>query len=137
MRTVGALCPLAPYPIVPIYGTTACHCTADDAYWPYQNDCDILAQQVSQTLIHPIPLAQPCYANANTLASDCKVIVTNWTDGNWRADSPRAIQETNHETFSFPNGTIDACYLNVAPGIPCHKGSVPAVDVDACAVRDV
>ncbi|KIM38049.1 hypothetical protein M413DRAFT_13018 [Hebeloma cylindrosporum] len=40
------------------------------------------------------------------------------------------MQNTNFETYLFPNGTIDACYLNVTLNVPCKQESVPPIGVD-------
>ncbi|OJT04823.1 hypothetical protein TRAPUB_4395 [Trametes pubescens] len=115
--------------------TTQCRCLFGDPCWPSQSDFDSLAQKVSQPLIHPTPLAQPCYADASS--SECATVIANQTNSNFRADHPGAMQEPNFETFTFPNGTIDACYLNVTLGVPCHQGSVSVIGVDARTVDDI
>lgn len=112
-----------------------CRCTSEDACWPSAAEFDTLAQQVSQPLIRPTPPAQPCYIDANS--SDCAAVENGWTDGVWRSDQPGAMQSTNFETFTFPNGTIDACYLNVSLGVPCDQGSVSVIGVNASTVSDV
>ncbi|EIW57346.1 FAD-binding domain-containing protein [Trametes versicolor FP-101664 SS1] len=112
-----------------------CRCLFGNDCWPSQSDFDSLAQKVSQPLIHPTPFAQPCYVDANS--AECAAIIANQTDSNLRADQPGAMQEPNFETFTFPNGTIDACYLNVTLGIPCHQGSVSVIGVDARTVEDI
>ncbi|KAH9856494.1 FAD-binding domain-containing protein [Lenzites betulinus] len=112
-----------------------CRCTSEDACWPSAAEFDTLAQQVSQPLIQLMPPAQPCYIDANS--SDCTAVENGWTDGVWRSDQPGAMQSTNFETFTFPNGTIDACYLNVSLNVPCHQGSVSVIGVNASTVSDV
>lgn len=47
------------------------------------------------------------------------------------------MQNTNFETFEFPNGTIDACYINTGLGVPCNQGSVSVIGVDARTVEDI
>lgn len=137
MRSVPALVLLAFSAISAGYAanTTQCRCLLGDPCWPSQADFDSLAQQVSQPLLHPLPPAQPCYVDANS--SKCASILANWTDGNWRADQPGSMQNTNFETFTFLNGTIDACYLNFTLGIPCQQGSVSVIGVDARTASDV
>lgn len=138
MRLAGAISLLTLGWVVPTYGadTSRCRCLSDDAScWPSQDDFDTLAQQVSQPLIHPFPPAQPCYLNANS--SECTAAVANWTDGNWRADQPGAMQSPNFESFIFSNGTIDACYLNTTLGVPCDQGSVSVIGVEAHTVSDI
>ncbi|EIW57345.1 FAD-binding domain-containing protein [Trametes versicolor FP-101664 SS1] len=136
MRLPGVLALQIALPIPAGYTcTTQCRCLVGDDCWPSQSDFDTLAQKVSQPLIHPTPFAQPCYVDANS--AECAVIIANQTNSNFRADQPGAMQEPNFETFTFPNGTIDACYLNVTLGIPCHQGSVSVIGVDARTVEDI
>jgi hypothetical protein len=47
------------------------------------------------------------------------------------------LLNTNWETYTFPNGTIEACYLNTTLGIPCQQGSVPVIGVDARMPGDI
>lgn len=115
--------------------TTQCRCLFGDDCWPSQSDFDSLAQKVSQPLIHPTPFAQPCYVDSKS--AECVAIIANQTNSNLRADQPGAMQEPNFETFTFPNGTIDACYLNVTLGVPCNQGSVSVIGVDARTVNDI
>ena len=112
-----------------------CRCLFGDSCWPSDSDFAQLAAQVSQPLIHPEPPAKPCYVAANS--SECAAVVANWTDGDWRADQPGAMEASGFETFTFPNGTIDACYLNTTLGVPCGQGSVSVIGVDARSVGDV
>jgi len=46
------------------------------------------------------------------------------------------MQNANFETYLFPNGTIEACYLNVTLDIPCEQGSVPPIGVDIRKAED-
>ncbi|ESK88031.1 fad binding domain-containing protein [Moniliophthora roreri MCA 2997] len=48
-----------------------------------------------------------------------------------------ALQNTNFQSFIFPNGTISACYLNASLGAPCEQGSIPPIGIDARSVEDV
>ncbi|CDO70884.1 hypothetical protein BN946_scf184804.g16 [Trametes cinnabarina] len=112
-----------------------CRCTYHDACWPTAEDFADLQRQVSQSLIHPFPPAKPCYVNASS--ADCAAVANGWTDGNWRANQPGAMEIPNFETFTFQNGTIDACYVNLSLGVPCTQGSVPPVGVDVLTVGDV
>ncbi len=47
------------------------------------------------------------------------------------------MQNVNYEEYIFPNGTIDACYLNTTLGAPCRQGSVSVIGIDARMVPDV
>lgn len=47
------------------------------------------------------------------------------------------MQNTNYEAYIFPNGTIDACYLNTTVGTLCRQGSVSVIGIDARTVQDV
>lgn len=136
MCSVAALVLLAFSAIPASYATNAtpCRCLFGDPCWPFQADFDSLAQRVSQPFLHPLPPARPCYVNANL--SECAAVVANWTDGNWRADQPGSMQNTNFETFTFSNGTVGACYLNVTIGVPCQQGSVSVIGVDARTTSD-
>ncbi|KAI0711903.1 hypothetical protein C8T65DRAFT_739364 [Cerioporus squamosus] len=112
-----------------------CRCLYGDPCWPSQSEFAQLAAQVSQPLIHPEPPAKPCYTSANS--SECAEVSSGWNDGNWRANQTGAMQSSNFETFTFPNGTIEACYLNTTLGTPCRQGSVSAIGVDARSVGDI
>ncbi|PIL35787.1 hypothetical protein GSI_02517 [Ganoderma sinense ZZ0214-1] len=63
--------------------------------------------------------------------------IQGWFDGNWRANHSGAMQNINYEAYIFPNGTIDACYLNTTLGAPCRQGSVSVIGVDARTVEDI
>ena len=47
------------------------------------------------------------------------------------------MQSPNFETFTFANGTIEACYLDTTLGVPCGQGSVSVIGVDARVPSDV
>ncbi|KAI0749530.1 FAD-binding domain-containing protein [Daedaleopsis nitida] len=115
--------------------TSQCRCLFGDPCWPSEAEFEALAAQVSQPLVHPIPPASPCYTSPTS--PECATVGSTWIDGIWRADQAGAMQSTNFETFIFPNGTIDACYLNAALGTPCNQGSVSAIGVDARTVEDI
>ncbi|KAI0329054.1 FAD-binding domain-containing protein [Cubamyces sp. BRFM 1775] len=112
-----------------------CRCTYGDACWPSSGDFNRLEQQLSRSLIYPSPYAKPCYINATSPA--CTAIMDSRDDGNWRASQPGAMQSPNFETYTFANGTVDACYLETSLGTPCHQGSVSVVGVDAHTVEDI
>jgi hypothetical protein len=113
----------------------ACRCLYGEQCWP-SADFATLASQVSRPLLHPSPPESACYPASNP-SGNCTDVTTNTINGRWRADQPGSMQNTNFETFILKNGTIDACYLNVTLGFPCHQGSVPIVGVDARSVQDV
>jgi hypothetical protein len=111
-----------------------CRCTAGSDCWPSDSEFQDLASKVSQPLIHPIPPATPCYDSA---AGNCTDVRARWRNGIWRSDQSGAVEHTNFEAFVFPNGTIQACYLNTTLGVPCQQGSVPVIGVDARTPGDI
>ena len=111
-----------------------CRCTYGSGCWPSDSDFQTLASKVSQPLIHPVPPATPCYDSAT---GNCTDILAGWYTGIWRSDQPGADVFSNHETYTFPNGTIQGCYLNTTLGIPCQQGSVPVIGVDARTPGDI
>ena len=111
-----------------------CRCTSGSRCWPSNSEFKALASKVSQPLIHPIPPAAPCYGSA---AGNCTDVTANWYNSIWRSDQPGAAEFTNYETYTFPNGTIQGCYLNTTLGIPCEQGSVPVIGVDARTPEDI
>jgi hypothetical protein len=114
--------------------TNNCRCTSDSACWPSYSDFQTLASKVSQPLIHPIPPASPCY---NSAAGNCTEVQAGWYNGVWRSDQSGAAEHTNWETYTFPNGTIQGCYLNTSLGFSCQQGSVPVIGVDARTPSDI
>ncbi|KAI9572545.1 hypothetical protein HD554DRAFT_2168239 [Boletus coccyginus] len=50
---------------------------------------------------------------------------------------PGSMEAPDFETFTFHNGTIDACYLNTTITGTCGQGSVPVIGVDARLVEDI
>ncbi|OSD06358.1 FAD-binding domain-containing protein [Trametes coccinea BRFM310] len=114
---------------------TQCRCLYGEQCWPSQDEFASLAAQVSQPLVTPTPPAKPCYTDPQS--TECATAVNRWIDGNWRADQPGAMESSNFETYTFPNGTIQACYLNTTLGVPCGQGSVSVIGVDARTVADV
>ena len=113
-----------------------CKCVFGDPCWPSDAEFEKLAAQVSQPLVRPLPPASPCYVSG-TNSTECAEVTTNWTDGRWRADHPGAMQSPQFETFTFPNGTIEACYVDTSLGVPCGQGSVSAIGVDARSPSDI
>jgi len=114
--------------------TQNCRCTSGSACWPSDSEFQTLASKVSQSLIHPVPPATPCY---NSAAGNCTDVQAGWGNGVWRSDQPGAAQFTNYETYTFPNGTIQGCYLNTTLGFPCQQGNVPVIGVDARTPGDI
>lgn len=114
--------------------TDNCRCTFGSACWPSDSDFQDLASKVSQPLIHPIPPATPCY---DPSVGNCTQVQAGWFDGIWRSDQSGAAENTNWETYTFPNGTIQGCYLNTSLGFPCQQGGVPAIGVDARTPGDI
>ena len=114
--------------------TQDCRCTFGSACWPPDSEFQALASQVSQPLVHPIPPATPCY---NSAAGNCTDARVHWFNGIWRSDQSGAAEHTNYETYTFPNGTIQGCYLNTTLGFPCQQGNVPVIGVDARTPRDI
>ncbi|KAI9060995.1 FAD-binding domain-containing protein [Trametes sanguinea] len=115
--------------------TTQCRCLYGEECWPSEDDFASLAANVSQPLVTPSPPAKSCYTDPQS--TECAAAVNGWIDGNWRADQPGAMESSNFETYTFSNGTIQACYLNTTLGVPCGQGSVSVVGVDAHTVADV
>lgn len=114
--------------------TETCRCTSESACWPSDSEFQTLASKVSQPLIHPVPPATPCY---NSAAGNCTDVRAGWYNGLWRSDQSGAAEHTNYETYTFPNGTIQGCYLNTTLGIPCQQGNVPVIGVDARTPDDI
>ena len=111
-----------------------CRCTSGSGCWPSDSEFQTLASKVSQPLIRPIPPATPCYDSA---AGNCTDVIANWHNSAWRSDQPGAAEYPNYETYTFPNGTIQGCYLDTTLGIPCRQGSVPVIGVDARTPGDI
>ena len=115
--------------------TSQCKCVYGEPCWPSFVDFAKLSAEVPEPLLRPLPPASPCYTSANS--TECAEVVNRWHDGNWRADQPGSMQAPNFETYTFPDGTIEACYLNTTLGMPCGQGSVPVFGVDARSTWDV
>uniref|UniRef100_A0A0W0F8P0 FAD-binding PCMH-type domain-containing protein n=2 Tax=Moniliophthora roreri TaxID=221103 RepID=A0A0W0F8P0_MONRR len=115
---------------------SSCKCLYGDACWPSESEFTELASVVSQPLVHPTPPEAACYPASNP-SGNCTDVQIHSNDGNWRADQVGALQNTNFQSFIFPNGTISACYLNASLGAPCEQGSIPPIGIDARSVEDV
>ena len=120
--------------ILPSSNGTYCRCTFGSPCWPSNSEFQTLASQLSQPLLRPLPPASPCYTPT---LGNCSDVLVHWTSGIWRSDQPGAAESTNWETYTSPNGTIQACYLNTSFGLPCQQGSVPVIGVDARTPNDV
>jgi len=111
-----------------------CRCTSGSGCWPSDSEFRTLASKVSQPLIRPVPPATPCY---DSTTGNCTDVIAGWSNSFWRSDQPGAADFTNYETYTFPNGTIQGCYLDTTLGIPCEQGSVPVIGVDARTPEDI
>ena len=116
--------------------TSICRCLYGQSCWPKEHEFARLAMQLSQPLLYPLPPASACYP-PSAPSGNCSSVIANYTNGNWRSDQPGSMQNTNFETFIFPNDTISACFLNTTLGFPCGQGSVPPVGVDARSADDI
>ncbi len=119
-----------------VASTPRCKCLSYEACWPSTSQFYQLASKLSQPLIKPVPPASPCYPPSHP-SGNCANIVTLLTDGPYRSNLPGAMQSINFETFTFKNGTIDACYYNTTLGFPCDQGNIPILGVDARQVSDI
>ncbi|KAF9235770.1 hypothetical protein BU15DRAFT_64606 [Melanogaster broomeanus] len=115
---------------------SGCLCTSDQSCWPTISEFDQLQSQVSQPLIHPLPTASACYPTSAP-SGNCTDVIQSAYDGNWRSSMPGSMEAPNFETFTFKNGTIDACYINATITGSCGQGSVPVIGVDARSVTDI
>ncbi|KAK7024262.1 hypothetical protein VNI00_016479 [Paramarasmius palmivorus] len=129
---------LASYAINLVQGSpaTSCKCLYGDTCWPSESDFNQLASRLSQPLVHPTPPESACYPASNP-SGNCTDVQVNYGNGNWRADQVGALQNTNFQSFIFPNDTISACYLNATLGAPCGQGSIPPIGVDARSPEDI
>ncbi|KIL58058.1 hypothetical protein M378DRAFT_87000 [Amanita muscaria Koide BX008] len=114
----------------------ACKCLSSQPCWPSSSDFSGLSSQLSQPLIRPTPPASACYPPSNP-SGNCTDAITHLPDGPFRSNIPGAMQNINFESFTFDNGTIDACYYNFTLGVPCDQGNIPILGVDARTVADV
>jgi len=112
-----------------------CRCIYGQPCWPGDAQFSELATQLSQPLVRPVPVAAPCYSPGAEAA--CAQVKENWNDGMWRTDQPGNMININFASYTFPNGTISACYINTSLGYPCTQGSVPPIGVDARNPQDI
>ncbi|KAJ3505295.1 hypothetical protein NLJ89_g7493 [Agrocybe chaxingu] len=120
----------------PTPAASQCRCLYGDPCWPSQNSFSALSDQLSQPVLHPVPPESACYPPSSP-SGNCSAVLSNFDNGDWRADQPGAMQLPNFQTYILPNGTIEACYMNVSLGVPCEQGSVPPIGVDARTIEDV
>ncbi|THU91900.1 FAD-binding domain-containing protein [Dendrothele bispora CBS 962.96] len=113
-----------------------CRCLYDDPCWPNDNEFSQLQSKLSQQLISPVPPESACYPASNP-SGNCTDVELNAVNGRWRSDQAGSMQSPNFETFIFPNGTIEACFLNTSLGFPCDQGNVPPIGVDARTIEDI
>ncbi|KAF9458247.1 hypothetical protein BDZ94DRAFT_1313486 [Collybia nuda] len=111
-------------------------CIYGEECWPKESDFFHLASQLSQPLLHPKPPGSACYP-INNPSGKCSEAIENAHNGRWRSGQPGSMQAPFLETFTFPNGTVSACYINATLGFPCSQGSIPEIGVDARSVQDV
>ncbi|KAM6492235.1 hypothetical protein JOM56_011959 [Amanita muscaria] len=115
----------------------SCKCLSFQPCWPSSSSFSQLASQLSQPLINPIPPASACYPPFNPSSGSCLAVQSHLHDDAWRTNLPGAMISINFESYTFENGTIDACYYNVLSGVLCHQGSIPVIGVDARSVSDI
>lgn len=132
MKVLWGMLPL----VFTAFGKPSCRCLSGETCWPNDSEFSILASQISQPLLRPVPPEAACYPIGNP-SGNCTDVTANTLNGRWRSQQPGSMQAPNFETFIFGNGTISACYLNTTLGVPCEQGSVPVTGVDARSVRDV
>jgi len=137
MRISSVVVPVLFVQSIPLGSTTpTCRCVYGEDCWPSASDFSQLASQVSQPLIHPVPPESACYPPSSP-SGNCTAVLQGTFDGNWRSNQSGSMQNTNFESYYFPNGTISACYLDTSLGFPCEQGSVPIVGIDARSVGDI
>ena len=113
-----------------------CKCLSYGTCWPSKSEFSQLASQLSQPLIKPAPPASACYPPSHP-SGNCTDVLTHLTDARYRSNIPGAMDAINFESFTFENGTIDACYYNTTLGFPCEQGNIPILGVDARRVSDI
>jgi hypothetical protein len=115
-----------------------CRCLSTESCWPSQAEFDMLARQVSQPLVVPIPPASVCYPSSYSYSEEaCAFARSSWYDGYWRANQSGATQHHNFQSYIAPNGSIEACFLNASITSTCSQGSIPAIGVDARSAKDI
>jgi hypothetical protein len=130
-RLILVLATLLPFAV----GKPKCRCLFGEDCWPRDSDFTMLASELSQPLVHPLPPESACYPSANS--AECLVAKNETVNDVWRSNQVGGMQSPNFETYIFKNGTIEGCYLNTTLGIPCKQGSVPPIGVDARTVQDI
>ncbi|KAM6494758.1 FAD binding domain containing protein [Amanita muscaria] len=121
----------------PLAQAATCKCLSSQPCWPSASNFSQLASQVSEPLIYPVPPASACYPPFNLSPQSCLETEGHLLDDAWRTNLPGAMISTNFESYTFDNGTIDACYYTLLLGVPCHQGNVAVIGVDARSVSDI
>ncbi|KAK2462839.1 hypothetical protein APHAL10511_005151 [Amanita phalloides] len=116
--------------------TSTCKCLSYEPCWPSASEFSQLTSQLSQPLIYPKPPASACYPPSQP-SGNCTAALSHLDDGNWRSNLPGAMQNINFESYTFKNGTIDACYYNHTLGYPCEQGNIATVGVNVAKVSDI
>ncbi|KIL59081.1 hypothetical protein M378DRAFT_15105 [Amanita muscaria Koide BX008] len=116
--------------------TEKCRCLSFQKCWPSASEFSLLAAQLSQPLIKPTPPAAACYPYSKS-SDNCSDVLDYLYDAGWRSDLPGAMQALNFESYTFSNGTINACYYNTSLDLPCEQGNIPTLGVDARSVGDI
>jgi hypothetical protein len=114
----------------------ACKCFSYQPCWPSASDFSQLASQLSQPLIKPTAPASACYPPSHP-SGNCTEVLSGLDNDPTRSDLPGAMQSINFESFTFENGTIDACYYNFTLGYPCEQGNIPILGADVRSVSDI
>src|SRR6266568_5156529 len=136
MKTYWLSTLIAAVLLSPSCAKQTCKCLSYQPCWPSASDFSQLASQLSQPLIKPTPPASACYPPSHP-SGNCTDVLSHLDDGPYRSNLPGAMQDTNFESFTFANGTIDACYYNSTLGCPCDQGNIPILGVDARTVSDI
>ncbi|KDQ07937.1 hypothetical protein BOTBODRAFT_38376 [Botryobasidium botryosum FD-172 SS1] len=106
------------------------HCTAGDYCWPSATSWARLNDTLSGRLIRSLPAAAACHDPYYDAAA-CDAIRTNWTDPNWRSDTPGAYQDTAWENGDEP------CYIDGPQNVTCQQGLVPYYTAAVQSVEDI
>ncbi|KDQ07938.1 hypothetical protein BOTBODRAFT_192092 [Botryobasidium botryosum FD-172 SS1] len=106
------------------------HCTAGDPCWPSATSWAHLNDTLSGRLIRSLPAAAACHDPYYDAAA-CETIRANWTDPNWRSDTPGAYQDTAWENGDEP------CYVDGPQNVTCQQGLVPYYTAAVRNVEDV
>jgi hypothetical protein len=120
----------------PACAKLTCKCFSYQPCWPSASEFSQLASQLSHPLIMPTPPASACYPPSHP-SGNCTEVLDELDNGPERSNLPGAMQSINFESFTFENGTIDACYYNFTLGFPCEQGNIPILGADVRTVSDI